>query len=100
MASVRECEKQRGAAEVKLNNEIRKLRKAVETAAPNPRTVANYMVSVDTAHNALIDAHVAYIMQQKADLADPRHSGYIDRLSDAVEAVREVAQVVIGDDVD
>ena len=97
MSSVKECEKLRGAAEIKLNGEIRKLRKACEKDAPNPRTVSNILKSLDAAHNALIDAHVAYVLQLKSELGEARHVQFIERIEDAVEDIKNTAFVIIGE---
>ena len=96
MSTAKECEKLRGAAEVKLNIEVRKLRKAVEVAAPNERTVSNYLALVNNAHDAFIDAHVGYVLQSRGDLNEERHVQHQDRVADMVEAVSELALVVVG----
>ena len=96
MSTAKECEKLRGAAEVKLNIEVRKLRKAVEVAAPNERTVSNYLALVNSAHDAFIDAHVGYVLQSRGDLNEERHVQHQDRVADMVEAVSELALVVVG----
>ena len=96
MSTAKECEKLQGAAEVKLNIEVRKLRKAVEVAAPNERTVSNYLALVNNAHDAFIDAHVGYVLQSRGDLNEERHVQHQDRVADMVEAVSELALVVVG----
>ena len=53
MASVEECEKLRGAAENKLQNEIQKLKEACEMEAPNKRLIANMLASLDIAQHNL-----------------------------------------------
>ena len=58
MAGVEECEKLRGAAEVMLQYEIRKLRKACEVEAPNKRLVANMVAILDIAQDNLNNSHV------------------------------------------
>ena len=94
MASVRECEKLRGAAEVKLNSEIRKLRKACEVVSPNVRLVANLVAGLDTAFDFLIDNHVALVMKMNAQLSEPRFAQYMTKLEDAVDAVKAPALVI------
>ena len=91
MASVKECEKLRGAAEVKLNSEIRKLRKACTADAPNVWSVANLVASLDAAHDNLIDSHVALVMKMNSELGEPRHKQYVERIEDAVEDVKAAA---------
>ena len=86
MASVKECEKLRGAAVVTLQAEIRKLRKACEVEAPNTRLVANLVASLDTAQ--------ALVMKMNAQLDEPRFTQYIDRWLDAAGEVKAVAEVV------
>ena len=68
MATVKECEKLRGLAEVKLNSELRKLRKTCQNAAPNERLVSNLLACLDAAYNYLVDAHVVYVMKMGSDL--------------------------------
>ena len=94
MASVKECEKLRGAAEVKLQNEIRKLRKACEVEAPNARLVANLVASLDIALDTLIDSHVALVMKMNAQLSEARFTQYITKLEEAADEVKTVAEVI------
>ena len=94
MASVKECEKVRGAAEVKLQQEIRKLRKACEVDAPNARLVANLVASLDNALDTLIDTHVALVMKMNAQLDEARFTQYITRLEDVADEVRNMAAVI------
>ena len=68
MASIKECEKSRGAAAETLQVEIRQLRKACEGDAPNTRLVTNLLASLDTARVNLIDSHVALVMEMNAQL--------------------------------
>ena len=91
---MKECEKVRGAAEVKLQSEIRKLRKACEAAAPNERLVANLLASLDVALDTLVDSHVALVMKMGAHLNEARFTQYIARLEDAAEEVKTLAGVV------
>ena len=93
MASVEECEKLRGAAEVKLQKEIQKLRKACEVEAPNKRLVANLVASLDKAWDNLINSHVD-LVKMNAQLNEPRLTQYLCPLVDAVEEVKAVAEVV------
>ena len=94
MASVKECEKLRGASEVKLNSEIRRLRKACEVAAPNVRLVANLGAGLDTAFDFLIDSHVALVMKMNAQLSEARFTQYITKLEEAADEVKTVAEVI------
>ena len=77
MASIKECEKLRGAAVVTLQAEIRKLRKACEVEAPNKRLVANLVASLDIAQDNLIDYHVDLVMEMNAQQNEPRFTQYI-----------------------
>ena len=97
MASIKDCEKARGEAEVKVNSELRKLRKACQNVAPNERLVANLVASLDEAYNRLVGAHVAYVIKLNTELSDPRHVQYIDRVEDAIEEVKNLAQIIIGE---
>ena len=94
MASMKECEKLRGAAEVKLQKEIRKLRKACEVDAPNARLVANLVASLDIALDTLIDSHVALVMKMNAQLDEARFTQYITRLEDAADEAKTMAEVI------
>ena len=94
MASVKECEKFRGAAEVKLQKEIRKLRKACEVEAPNSRLVANLVASLDIALDTLIDSHVTLVMKMNAQLDEARFTQYITKLEDAADEVKTIAEVI------
>ena len=69
----------RGAAEVKLQNEIQKLRKACEVEAPNTRFVANLVVSLDSTLENLVDYHVALVTKMNAQLDEARFTQYITR---------------------
>jgi hypothetical protein len=94
MASVKECEKVRGVAEVKLNSEMRKLKKAC-TAAPNVRYVGYLVASLDVAYDNLVDSHVALVMKMNSELGEPRHNQFIERMEDAVEDVKAAALIIM-----
>ena len=94
MASVNECEKMRGAAEVKVTSEIRKLRKVCKANSPNQRLVANLVTGLDAAFNLLIDNHVSLVMKMNTQLSELQFSQYITKLEDAVEEVKVLAQAV------
>ena len=66
---VNECEKMRGAAEVKLISEIRKLRKVCKAKSPNQRLVANLVTGLDATFNLLIDNHVSLMMKMNTALS-------------------------------
>ena len=95
MATMKESEKMRGAAEVKVNSEIRKLRKACGAASPNQMLVANLVAGLDAAFKLLIDNHKSHVMKMNAQLSEPWFSQFITKLEDAVEEVKGLAQVVI-----
>ena len=98
MATVKECEKLRGSTEVKLNSELRKLRKTCHNATPNARLVSNLLASLDTAYNYLVDAHVAYVMKMgsRSDMAEARHVQHIDKIEDNIDEVKNVALLIVG----
>ena len=96
MATVKESEKLRGSAEVKLNSELRKLRKTCQNVAPNARLVSNLLASLDAAYNCLVDAHVGYVMKMGSDMAEARHVQYIDKIEDNIEEVKNVALLIVG----
>ena len=77
MASVEECEKLRGAAEVKLQKEIQKLRKACEEEAPNKSLVANLVASLDIARHNLRHSYLALEMKMNDQLNDDRFNQYM-----------------------
>ena len=88
MASVKECEKLRGEAEVKLLKEIQKLKTACEVEAPNKRLVANLVASLDIAQDL--------VMEMNAQPNEARYNQYLDGLLDAAEEVKAVAEVITG----
>ena len=95
MASVEECEKLRGEAEVKLLKEIQKLRKACEVEAPNMRLVADLVAGLDIARDNLFGSHVDLVIEMNALPHEDRFTQFIDRWVDATEEVRAVAEVIL-----
>ena len=69
MASVEEYEHVHGLAEVELQIGIMKLKRTCVTDSPYTRLVVTLVASVDTAHNILIDSHVAMVKKMNAQLS-------------------------------
>ena len=96
MSNVRDCERARGVAEWKLNMDIRRLVKDVNKDNINPRTVANLAKAVDTAYEALMDAHIAYVLKLNSDLNEARHIQFVEKYMDAVERSKEKVGLILG----
>ena len=91
MSSIKECEGKRSTAAWKLQEEIRKLRRECGKDAPNARSVAKLMTSLDTAKFNLIEAHLALVRKMNAQPYEPRFVEFITPLMGAAEEVENLA---------
>ena len=89
-------EQNRGECEVRLTLALRKLTKACGVDAPNLRIVENLLNAVDTGYDALIKAHVLVVEKQNGDMGEPRNIQYMEKHLDAVDEVKELAEVIMG----
>ena len=96
MASARDLDKNRGECELRLTLGLGKLTKACGVDAPNLRTVGNLLNAVNTGYDALMEAHVVLVMKQNGDLGEPRNIQYMEKHLDAVDNVKEMAEVIVG----
>ena len=90
MSSVKECEKNRGTAVWKLQEEIQKLRRECGRDAPNARSVVKLMASLDTAKINLIEAHLTLVSKMNAQPDEPRFVEFMTPLMDAADKMENL----------
>ena len=96
MSSVKELEKQRGKAQIKHNQTMRKIRQNCAVDAPNVRVVAQLVIQMVGELDALVDSHVSMVQKMNASLEQNVHQNYINLRQDEHDEVMEVANIVLG----
>ena len=95
MSSVKECEKGRGTAVWKLQEEVRTLKKECGKDTPNVRSVVKQMARLETARINLVEAHLTLVTKMNAQPNEPRFTEFMIPLMDAVVEVKAQAEEVI-----
>ena len=93
---MKEYERLRGEAEVKLQVEIYRLRKACEEKVHDKRLIANLVARLDKALENLINSHAYLMMEMEVRVYEPRFTQYTDPLEDAAMEVKAMADVITG----
>ena len=96
MASVEECEKLRKTAEVKLQEEIYKLKDACETPSPNKRRVANLVASLHIAQHNLCHSQLSLDKKRNGQRDDCRYTQFFGMLMDAAEERKALVDAITG----
>ena len=86
----------RGVAETKHGNVIRKLESAVSQDVPNKRTIQNILNKLNEAWDGLMEKHVMYVMRINQSLDTVVHKTWMEERSDIHEAAVERAEHALG----
>ena len=91
---MKEYERLRGEAEVKLQVEIYRLRKACEEKVHDKRFIANLVASLELAQHNL--THTIVDIEVNTATSRHRYTQYLDKWNEAAKEVKEVADVLTG----
>ena len=72
----------RGVAETKHGNMIRKLESVVSQDGPNRRTIQNSLNQLKEAWDGLMEKHVLYVMRVNQSLDNEVHQNWVNTKSD------------------
>ena len=96
---VKDCQKTWGMAQEKHRRAAKRLETAltpVRDVEPNVRVVQPLLDKLEQAFEAVLDAHVTYVMKKNAGLEEQVHASWMDQRQAEHDSVVNAAHVVLG----
>ena len=99
MSTLKEAEKARGMAQEKHRQAKKRLETAltpVRGVEPNSRVIQPLLDKLEQTFEAVLDAHVTYVLKKGAGLEEDVHTHWMDQRQTEHDDVMDAAQVVLG----